>query len=147
MSPVLSFIFCCLVLNSCNSSTSRDQLDRPDKHLELSTSDNLPIPKDHDTLGREFAKKQLYNLLDGKAQPFTFDTLIKSSSTAIKVVEPMLFDFYGKEQIRSERPYEVYLIDGYWHIGGTIPKGSKGGGFEIILSAKDAKVIRFTHYK
>ena len=63
------------------------------------------------------------------------------------MTEPLLFDIFGKDQILSERPYEVYLIDGYWYLAGTIPKGSKGGGFEVVISAKDGQIIRLTHYK
>ena len=105
------------------------------------------MPRDHDTLGKVFATQQLHELLDGKGQLFTWDTLVRKSSTAIAMVEPLLFDIFGKNQIISERPYEVYLIDGFWYLSGTIPKGSKGGGFEIILNAKDGKIIRLTHYK
>jgi hypothetical protein len=105
------------------------------------------MPQDHDTMGKEFAKQQLRELLNGKGQPFTWDTLIKNSSTAISMAEPLLFDIFGKDQILTERPYEVYLIDGYWYLSGTIPKGWKGGGFEIIMNANDGKIVRLTHYK
>ena len=73
--------------------------------------------------------------------------MIKSPSIAVAIAEPILFDLFGKAQILQEKPYEVYLINGYWYISGTIPKGWKGGGFEIIFSAKDGKIIRVTHYK
>ena len=134
-----------LILEACNSSNS-DKLQR----LRVSSTlpyDSLQMPKDHDSFGKEFAKQQLQDLLKGKGQPFTWDTLIRDSSTAIAMAEPLLFEIFGKEQIVSERPYEVYLIDGYWYLSGTIPKRWKGGGFEIIMSAKDGKIIRLTHYK
>jgi hypothetical protein len=102
---------------------------------------------DHLILGEETAKKQLKEALEGKGQRYTFDTLIKKASTAIAIVEPILFELYGKQQIISERPYEVYLLDGYWYLSGTIPKDWKGGGFEIMLSARNGEIIRLTHYK
>jgi hypothetical protein len=102
---------------------------------------------DHLILGEETAKEQLKEALEGKGQRYTFDTLIKKASTAIAIVEPILFELYGKQQIISERPYEVYLLDGYWYLSGTIPKDWKGGGFEIILSARNGEIIRLTHYK
>ena len=128
-----------LLLTACNSNQS-------DKGV-TPKNDTTQYINDHDTLGESHARKQLQELLQGKSQPFTWDTLITSSQTAIAMVEPLLFNIFGKEQILSEKPYEAYLIEGYWYISGTIPKNSKGGGFEIILSATNAEVIRLTHYK
>ena len=144
--PILNLLLCLLVLGACNSSSDTNQSGRLADNSKVSF-DSLPLPHDHDTLGKVFASQQLHELLEGKGQPFTWDTLIKNSSTAIAMVEPLLFDIFGKDQILSERPYEVYLIDSFWYLSGTIPKGWKGGGFEIILSAKDGKIIRLTHYK
>jgi hypothetical protein len=73
--------------------------------------------------------------------------LLNSPELAIATVEPLLFATYGKQKIVRERPYELYLLNDYWYITGTIPKGSKGGGFEVILSASNARVVCLTHYK
>jgi hypothetical protein len=98
-------------------------------------------------LGENHAKKQIQVALkDTTVKPF-YDTLIKGKETAIAIVEPILFKIYGRKQIIKERPYETYLIDGYWYITGTLPKGYLGGTFEIIFSAYDGKVIKLTHYK
>ena len=146
LKPILNLFFCLLALGACNSASDNNQSGLLVDNSRVSL-DSFPLPHDHDTLGKVFARQQLHELLDGKGQPFTWDTLIRNSSTAIAMVEPLLFDIFGKDQILSERPYEVYLIDGFWYLSGTIPKGWKGGGFEIILSAKDGKIIRLTHYK
>jgi hypothetical protein len=99
-------------------------------------------------LGEENARKQVNDCLKGKGQPFTWDTLIKTPATAIAIAEPILFDVFGKEQILKEKPYEVYLMEGYWYISGTLPNSyNEGGAFEIIFSAKDGRIIRLTHYK
>lgn len=145
MKLILNLLLCLLVFGACNSLTNHDQ-SRISKSSN-SSNDTLQMPHDKDTLFKEFAKQQLQDLLKGEGLPFTWDTLIKNSSTAIAMAEPLLFDIYGKNQIITERPYEVYLIDGYWYLSGTIPKGWKGGGFEIIISAKDGKIIRLIHYK
>jgi len=147
MKPFLNLLLSLLLLVACNSSSNHNTSRQAIDTLALSAIDSIQLPNDHDTMGKEFAKLQLDELLKGKGQPFTWDTLIKSPSTAIAIAEPLLFDLFGKEQIFQERPYETYLIDGYWYISGTIPKGWKGGGFEIIFSAKDAKILRLTHYK
>lgn len=138
MTRLLFFLFAHFI-TACNSPTSTVKTTK--------TTNDTAETEEHEGLGEENARKQLVEVLKGKGQPFTWDTLIKTPSTAIAIAEPLLFDVFGKEQILSEKPYEVYLIDGYWYLAGTIPKGWKGGGFEIILSAKDAKIIRLTHYK
>lgn len=147
MKPLLNLLLCLFVLGACNSSPNHKKSQQGLNTLALSTVDSLQRPQDHDTLGIEFARQQLHELLNGKGQPFTWDTLIKSPSTAIAIAEPLLFDIFSKDQILSERPYEVYLINGDWYIAGTIPKGWKGGGFEIILGANNGEIIRLTHYK
>ena len=143
----LSFLLCLLLLVGCRFSPNNNQSSKINDTLTVSGVDDLQTPQDHYIMGKEFAKHQLDELFIGKGQPFTWDTLIKSPSIAVAIAEPILFDLFGKSQILQEKPYEVYLINGYWYISGTIPKGSKGGGFEIIFSAKDGKIIRVTHYK
>ena len=145
MKPFKHFLSCILLLIACNSSPDHNQKKRADDNLVL--VDSFQDPHDHDTMGQALARKQINDLFKGKGQHFTWDTLIKSTSTAIAIAEPLLFDIFGKKQILEERPYEVYLIDGYWYLSGTIPKDSKGGAFEMIFSAKDGKIIRLTHYK
>lgn len=138
----LRFFICLLVLlaASCSSNHQSDYFTNIENYRP-------DISKDHDTLGRKIARQQLYDLFQGKGQEFLWDTLIKDSATAIAIAEPILFNVFGRNKILNERPYEVYLIDGYWYLSGTIPKGSKGGGFEIIFSAKDGQIKRLTHYK
>lgn len=92
------------------------------------------------------AKQRVQEVLkDTSYKPF-YDILIKDKETAIAVAEPILFSVYGKNQIISERPYEVFLTNGHWYMIGTLPKGYKGGTFEIIISAKNGGVIRLIHY-
>ena len=101
-------------------------------------------------MGREGAAQELRQALKdtsetrkiaGQGHP------IPTSRMAVAVAEPVLFRVYGKKQIRSERPYETYLIDHYWVISGTLPQGSKGGNFLIVLDARNSRVVEVTHYK
>lgn len=74
--------------------------------------------------------------------------LVATKETAIEVVEPMLFDIYGKQKILSERPYGIHKIGDYWVVSGSLSRYYDfGGGFGIIIDAKDAKVMSITHYK
>jgi hypothetical protein len=97
-------------------------------------------------LGEKIAKQEITEALKRNRKPF-YDTLITDKETAIAMAEPLLFKIYGKEEIKSERPYEIYLIDGYWYISGTLPKGYKGGTFIIIINSINGEVIKLIHEK
>ena len=86
-------------------------------------------------------------LTDKTHKQILVDKVIGDKETAIAVAEPILFKIYGKNQILSEKPYSVSLVDGYWILGGTLPKGYIGGTFLIILSEKDGRVIKLIHTK
>lgn len=73
--------------------------------------------------------------------------LISDSITAVQVAEPILFKVYGKANITNEQPYETYLINHYWVIIGTLPKGWLGGTFLLVLDAQDGRIIKLTHGK
>ncbi|RZK31002.1 MAG: hypothetical protein EOO61_18565 [Hymenobacter sp.] len=98
-------------------------------------------------LGQEYAKQQVEAAVKGTAKSLQPTVLLPTQTTAIAVVEPLLFNIYGARNIIKQRPYEVYLINGFWHIAGTLPKGYEGGTFEIIIAATDSKVIFLSHGK
>jgi hypothetical protein len=139
MSKLLNLSLLLCLFTSCETIPSNQKETYKQVTSEIST--------DHIFLGEKNAREQVNNAVKNEYQKYTFDTLINNYVTAIAIAEPILFNTFGKEQILEERPYEVYLIDGYWYIAGTIPKGWKGGGFEIIFSALDGKIIKLTHYK
>ncbi|MCA8830338.1 YbbC/YhhH family protein [Hymenobacter sp. BT728] len=72
---------------------------------------------------------------------------LPDSAAAVRVAEPILFRTYGKKNIVHERPYEVYLIDKYWVVMGTLPEDWMGGVFIIILDSRDSRMIELTHGK
>jgi hypothetical protein len=76
--------------------------------------------------------------------------LVPDKESAIKIAEAVLFPIYGESQIKSERPYEVALLDGFWHIKGSLtppPSGECmfGGTFYITISQWDGRVIEIGH--
>ncbi len=73
--------------------------------------------------------------------------ILKDKSKAIAFAESILWSIYGKKIIERQKPYDVFLIDTYWLIKGTMPKGMKGGVFTIIIDSKNCKIIRITHGK
>jgi hypothetical protein len=97
--------------------------------------------------GEKNAKEAITEaVINWKEKPF-YDTLISDKETAVSVAEAILFKFYGKENIFAERPYEIYLIAGYWYISGSLPENRNGGTFEIIFSSQNGRVIKLTHGK
>lgn len=107
---------------------------------------------DRTVLGEEFAKDELkkslidtvqYQYKSTVSQPL----IITDKKSAIAVAEPILFKTYGKKNIMSERPYEIYHIDNFWVMLGTIPKNSLGEGFLIILDERNGKTVRLTHWQ
>ncbi|MBW1654336.1 NTF2 fold immunity protein [Flavobacterium quisquiliarum] len=101
-------------------------------------------------LGMEYAKEELKIALSKKTQHNVINNkeiIIKDSITATKIAEPILYDIYGKENIEKQRPYEIYLLENYWVISGTLPENYLGGTFLIIIDARNSQIIKITHGK
>jgi len=73
--------------------------------------------------------------------------LIPKKENAINYAENILFELYGKENIINEKPYQIYLINDYWIITGTLPKGWVGGVFEMVFDSWNGKVLILEHGK
>ncbi|WP_400193621.1 NTF2 fold immunity protein [Hymenobacter sp. B81] len=74
--------------------------------------------------------------------------VIRNEKMAVAIAEAYAFSVYGEKQIKEQRPYHVELINGYWVIYGRLPEPYDVGGFlEIVLDAKDGRVVRFLHSK
>ncbi|HEY4787380.1 MAG TPA: NTF2 fold immunity protein [Bacteroidales bacterium] len=106
-----------------------------------------------DSLKRSFggaaeSKKQLEQFLrDSTSNLFKGEILIINEKTLIEIAEPILFKGYGKENIISQRPYEIYLFGDYWIMSGTLPRVTIGGTFSIAINRRTCQVIGITHGK
>lgn len=99
---------------------------------------------------RTSAEQKLEFALAGKSEDNVLDRetlIIRDSVTAISVVEPILYSYFGKEHIKKQRPYEIFLIDKYWVISGTLPKDYLGGTFLIIIDGRDSRIVEISHGK
>jgi len=101
--------------------------------------------KNRAVIGEDSARQIIKNIVSDSSLKLSSDTLIRDEETAIAVAEIMLFKMYGKAMITTERPYECYLVDGYWFLRGTLPKNYTGDVFEVIMSSKDGRVIKLTN--
>jgi hypothetical protein len=104
-------------------------------------------PSKRAVVGRKYAEQQINAARKGTATSLLPHSLLTTQALAIAVAEPILFHIYGKSTVISERPYESYLLHGFWYIAGTLPEDYVGGTFEIILDAKDGRVIFLSHGK
>jgi hypothetical protein len=100
--------------------------------------------KNRTVVGEDSAKQTIKNILNDGGYKLSSDTLIGDKETAISIAEVILFRSYGKATITTERPYECYLANGYWFLRGTLPKNYTGDVFEMIMSAKDGRIIKMT---
>ena len=98
---------------------------------------------------KKYAEKVLTKALKtdsvSKKQKSDFK-LLQDSLQAVRVAEQTLFNIYGEETIKSERPYIISSIRDYWILHGTLHT-DKGGCFIIVLDAYDGRVIYVTHEK
>lgn len=85
--------------------------------------------------------KQQHNVVNEKT------ALLKTEKEAIEIAETILFSIYGTENILGQKPYDVYLIDNYWILSGTLKEEFIGGTFLIIINSKNAEVLKITHGK
>ncbi|MGK0236185.1 MAG: hypothetical protein ACI9EK_002733 [Psychroserpens sp.] len=96
----------------------------------------------------EFAKSELKEALSSKNEKqILVEQVIADKETAITIAETILFKIYGKNNIISQRPYEINKFDEYWVLNGTLPKNMKGGTFLIILNSTNGQIIKLTHGK
>lgn len=84
----------------------------------------------------------------------TIDTnviLLSNSNKAYEYALKKLDSIYGKKEIETEYPLNIYLVDNkYWYINGSMPKPPSGawivgGVAEILISKYDGKIILVNH--
>ena len=105
---------------------------------------------DRTIFGKLYSEQKVKSALTDKSQHNVINNktaIIKDSLTAIKIAEPILFSIYGRDNIIKQRPYEIYLIDSFWVVLGTLSKEYSGGTFLIIIDSRDCKIVRITHGK
>ena len=102
------------------------------------------------TLGKNYANEELKSALKDTTRHNVINNstiIIKDSLTATTIAETVLFKIYGKTNITKQRPYEIHHINNYWVLNGTLPKGTLGGTFLIIIDDRNSRVIKITHGK
>jgi hypothetical protein len=145
-------LFLLLIFFGCKNSEFKENA-----HQRDSIEENSVAWHEMDTnryyLGEEIAREQLHEALNNSGHNVIDDKkIIKDSATAIKVVEPIIFNIYGKDNIIKQRPYEVHFLDNFWVINGTLPKPkgniiTVGGTFLIIMDSRNGVILKISHGK
>ena len=84
-------------------------------------------------------KKALNETSDRKIITGEKKEILNDSTSAIKAAEKFLFKTYGKKIIEAQKPYKVYLIDGYWIIWGSYIDNK---AFLIILNKENSNILK-----
>lgn len=70
---------------------------------------------------------------------------VPDAKTAISIAVAIWKPIYGAKQILSQRPFKAKLVDGFWHVEGTLPNGAVGGVAEARISKADGRVVYVMH--
>ena len=73
--------------------------------------------------------------------------LVPDEQTAISIAVAVLSPIYGKDKIASQKPYQVFLVDGYWVITGSLSIRKVGGTATIVIAKADGRIINISHGK
>lgn len=106
--------------------------------------------QDRNTLGKNYAEQELKSALTDTTKHNVISSeniILKDSLIATTVAETVLFSIYGKTNITKQKPYEINHLNNFWVLNGTLPKGSLGGTFLIIIDDRNARIIKITHGK
>ena len=102
-------------------------------------------PKMTEKQAREFVLESLsdstYHNVIG-SQP-----ILTKREKAIEFAEFILWDVYGKKNIEKQKPYNVFQIDNYWFLSGTLPKEMLGGTFALVIDSRNCRIVKLTHGK
>ncbi|WP_165822238.1 NTF2 fold immunity protein [Hymenobacter edaphi] len=137
-----------VLLTACQAAPASTQAAEPAYGAIMVRQKNVPTVGLG--IGEQEARKRLQQgLRIEKIYPASAARQIATADEAIAAAEPVLFEQYGRENILSQRPYEGYLLDGFWFIQGTLPAGGDvvGGTFEIAFTAKSGRIVHLTHYE
>ena len=97
--------------------------------------------------GRKFVEKFYRKRLEDTTKYKDSVLKVKNEDEAIKIAEPVVFKEFGIKATKSERPYEIYLINGKWIIRGVLKSGYVGYTFHVIVNARTGKMEDFWEEK
>ena len=143
MKKSIGILFLLLMFTCCKKT--QDKQDSSINSEEI--IDSTVVKLDHDTFSISKINKLEENYKKPRKELLGGIVIIKNTRDLVNIVEPILFSIYGKKNILYERPYDAALIGDYWEMSGSLPTGSLGGTFFIIINRKTCEIVRLFHDK
>jgi hypothetical protein len=145
-----------LLLTNCKRASQFDNSKNNDS-IQVDPNISILISNIDDTiinnktyLGQKIAQKYINEYLQSeKSDNYVLNNtkLINDSKTLISVIEPILFNVFGKQNIINQRPYGIYKCNDYWFVMGSLNAEMEGGVFHIGLDSRNGRIIIIFHDK
>ena len=74
--------------------------------------------------------------------------LVPDAESAVKVALGLLAESLGllaRDVIDAFQPWTARAVDDAWEVRGTLPKGTRGGTFVIVVARRDARLRKIFH--
>ena len=71
--------------------------------------------------------------------------MVRDEKTALTIAIAIASSIYGKDEIESEKPFNVTLAKGVWTVTGSLPERAVGGVFIVKISQKTACILLVSH--
>ena len=143
MKKSIGILFLLLMFTCCKKT--QDKQDSSINSEEI--IDSTVVKLDHDTFSISKINKLEENYKKPRKELLGGIVIIKNTRDLVNIAEPILFSIYGKKNILYERPYDAALIGDYWEMSGSLPSGSLGGTFFIVINRKTCEIVRLFHGK
>ena len=75
------------------------------------------------------------------------DGFVPDAQAAVEIALAVWRPIYGTKQLQRQRPFSAVLIDGTWHVQGSLRKGYSGGTAIAEISRSDGRILRVSHGK
>lgn len=70
---------------------------------------------------------------------------VPDERTATAIAVAVWTPVFGEANIAAEKPYVARLIDGVWHVDGSLPKDAVGGAAHVEIAKGDGRIIAMWH--
>jgi hypothetical protein len=70
---------------------------------------------------------------------------VPDERTAIAIAVAVWTPVYGAAHIEREKPYRAQLIEGVWHVDGSLPTEAIGGVAHVEIAKEDGRILDMWH--
>ena len=103
---------------------------------------------EYHTLNQDWASKYLKSVfVYGTHHYQPPEGVVPDEQTAISIAVAVWSPIYGQDKIAKQEPYQVFLVDGYWVVSGSLSIRKVGGTAKIVIAKEDGRIIDISHGK